>query len=74
MGMTLPTAQSKQDDEEPQDKEDSLRVPGSKQELLSVQGTKHISKVLSVARFNGHCDSEASDSSWKSELNRERER
>lgn len=66
MGMTLPTAQGKQEDEVPQDKEDSLKVPRCKQELLSAQGTKHISKVPSVARFNGHSDSEASDSSWKS--------
>lgn len=67
MGMTLPTAQGKQEDEVPQDKEDSLKAPYSKQELLCAQGTKHIiSKVPSVAGFNGHCDSEASDSSWKS--------
>lgn len=66
MGMTLLTAQGKQDNEVPQDKEDSLKVPRCKQELLCAQGTKHISKIPSVARFNGHCDSEDSISSWKS--------
>lgn len=66
MGMTLPTAQGKQDNEVPQDKEDSLKVPRCKQELLCAQGTKHISKVPSVTRLNGHWDSEASVLSWKS--------